>query len=321
MMVHLSARHATRWLLALFVISTGLTAGTTARAEPSEREVEQFKHYVATGSKHYRNGEFERALEAFRKAREIANPPSLRYNVARTLQSLGRCRDAKNELESFLSVEDLSDAKRRKGKQHLEELRDQCPSRGTLAVECGPSGAVATVELDDRSQSCPADFELDPGAYRLTVTAPGYHSQTDRVEVSAGETVEHEVTLTEKAGSADNRSGGDGSTGRLIAQISGLAVGAGLLGGGVASDLGAKSRLQNMRDASNDGNAEEVQRLQEEADAARTRTIALYSAGAALTLGSAIWMTIDLTAESRLDRGVALELGISPGSITGMLRW
>ena len=332
-MVQIPLRKLARVLMLVVCVSTAtLAVGSPAQAKPSKAEIEEFKELVATGSKHYSNERYEQALEAFRKAQEIANPPSLRYNVARTLESMGRCRDAKSEVESFLSVDDLPEAKRTKGRERLAELKEKCPAAGTLSVTCRPTDAVGTVRIEgeDKKKACPAEFSLEPGSYTVVVSAPGYGTKSDTVDVAADETTEREVTLEKDSGVAssggsgsDGKGGGSGdkSTGKIVAQVGGLAVGAGLLGGGVASDLGANARLRSLRDAREANNPDEVQRLQQEAKGARTRTIALYTSGAILTVGSAIWLTMDLTSESNPDDRVAIRPLLSPKRIGATVRW
>ena len=329
-MVQIPLRKLARVLMLVVCVSTAtLAVGSPAQAKPSKAEIEEFKELVATGSKHYSNERYEQALEAFRKAQEIANPPSLRYNVARTLESMDRCRDAKAEIESFLSIDGLSDAKRQKGNERLAELNEKCPAVGTLSVTCRPTDAVATIRIEGKEKkACPADYSLEPGSYKVAVSAPGYKSTSATVDVAADETTEREVTLEEESGVAssgpsgpDDDEGGGKSTGKLIAQVGGLAIGAGLLGGGVASDLGANARLRDLRDAREANEPDEVQRLQKEAKGARTRTIALYTSGAVLTVGSAIWLTMDLTSESNPDDGVAVRPLLSPKRIGATIRW
>jgi tetratricopeptide (TPR) repeat protein len=307
----------------LFVAAVLLVAfadlSTATAAEPSRDEMQRFKKLLATASEQYGNNQYEKALETFREAQDIAAPPTLTYNIARTLEALGRCEKARSKIHEYLDAEGLSEQKRRKGQKRLEKL-EQCREPGKLTVGCQPDEADATVKVGERRRACPAEFELDADTYEVRVEAPGYRSIDAEVEVPAGESVRHSVALVETdPPETHSDRGGLFSNGARVAQFGGLFAGAALLTGGLASDLSANGRLRELRTAETAGNAARIRALRNRGQSAKTRTIALYVSGAALTLGSGTWMALDLTGGQKDRDPSQFTLGISPRHLVA--RW
>jgi tetratricopeptide (TPR) repeat protein len=290
-------------------------------AEPNREEMQRFKKLLATASEQYGNEEYEKALETFREAGEIAQPPTLTYNIARTLEALGRCEKARTKIEKYLDADGLSDQKRQKGRRRLEQL-EQCRQPGKLTVECQPEEPDATVVVGERRRACPAEFELEADTYRVQVEAPEYRSTDAEIEIPAGESVHHSVALVE-TGPTETRadSGGLFSNGTRVAQFGGLFAGAALMTGGLVSDLSANGRLRQLQTAESTGDAARIRELRNQGQSARTRTVALYVSGAALALGSGTWLALDLTGGDKREQPSTLTLGLSPRQLVAHWRF
>ena len=317
-------RWLNRWLLAALLTAGGLLTGSPALAQqPSREEIRQFKRLMATGAKHYKAREYDQALEAFRSAEEIASPPSLKYSLGRTLQALHRCSEAEAVFQNYVSSDGLPDAKVEKGRKRLRELRRNCTPIGTLQIRCTPSDVRTMIRIADTEKTCPATFELEAGAHPVAVRAEGHRDIDITARVSGGERTTHTVTLVETGGGgvAQRRSKGDKLGWKPFAQYGGLAVGAGLIAGGLASDLGAKSRLEKLRKAEEAGDADRVQSLKQEGKTAKTRTALLYGTGAALAIGAGTWLVIDVLSKDTDSKSATAGLAVTPTSVSGFVRW
>ena len=122
-----------RPLLALFVLAGVSLTATLAAAQESSEHTGEFKAMMAEGVEHYRDGEYQKALGAFRSAEQLASPPSLQYNIGRTFQAMGRCEKAKSVLWNYLAHNDLTDEQRTRGRERLQEIEHDCQSRSTSA--------------------------------------------------------------------------------------------------------------------------------------------------------------------------------------------
>lgn len=319
MVRHASTTAPVRLFVAAVLLVAFADLSTATAAEPSRDEMQRFKKLLATASEQYGNNQYEKALETFREAQDIAAPPTLTYNIARTLEVLDRCEKARAKIREYLDDDGLSQQKRQKGEKRLEQL-EQCRAPGSLRVECQPDEAEATVVVGERRRACPADFELDADTYEVRVEAPDYRSIDAEIEIPAGESVHHSVALVE-IGPPEAETGGGGlfSNGARVVQFGGLFAGAALLTGGLASDLGANGRLRELRTAKTTGNAARIRELRNQGQRAKTRTAALYLSGAALTLGSGTWMAFDLAGGEQREDPSQFTLGISPRHLVA--RW
>jgi tetratricopeptide (TPR) repeat protein len=79
------------WLLLLF----------TAFAQPTEDELTRAKELYANGETLYSEGDYENALVAFEAAYDLAPAPLLNFNMANTLERLGRFKEALDKLSAY----------------------------------------------------------------------------------------------------------------------------------------------------------------------------------------------------------------------------
>lgn len=326
MIVFVKIRASTRTLRALLIAAVaGLTFASPAPVlgGPSKDEVRTFKKLLATGAKHFDAREYDKALTAFRKAEKIASPPSLKYNIGRTLQALHRCGAARSTFESYLAIEDLSDAKLEKGKKRLQQVEQNCTPVGTLTINCTPEKAKATVFVGDKQAACPSRHEVTAGKHRVAIRADGYEEVAITAEVPAGDSVHHTVTLTEEDVDEPPPSVDTGGNWQRPAQYAGIGVGTALFLGGLATDLGAKKRIRELRDAEANGDAQKVRELQDEGAAAQTRAAIFYTTGAVIALGSGAWLAVDLAGDSDSDDGRAASVRLRPAGlgVAASVRW
>jgi hypothetical protein len=284
------------WPLILMVFLGLLVPAELVAQQPSERQARQFRELVRGAQQDYSEELYEESLVKLKRAREIADVADLTYNLARTLLKLNRCREAVDELDQYQSREDISARDRRLASNMSDEV-DACLA--TIIVQCQPNDAALT--LSDRSDvECDQPIDLDPGRYRLSVTAPGRIGYSMVVELGRGETELIDVALEPRAELESSR---DDLTWMGYTGWSALGVSLGLVGGGVWMDLRAEERLTQMRRAGAVGNVSALRRLEAEASDEATAGSLLYAGAGALAIGGTILLISDSFDEKNIDDG------------------
>ena len=105
------------------VSTTDRDADATARA----------KALFIEGVQAYDQGDYDTALARFRSAHELVPLPALRYNIARTLESLDEYGDALAEYEALLLEDGTEPAVRDTVQQRIEVLRARAGADATAS--------------------------------------------------------------------------------------------------------------------------------------------------------------------------------------------
>jgi len=135
-----------RTIAAVVALSVVFVGSSAVAQSPEERDraLELFEESESA----YRAGEFERALVLLRGAYELVPDPAIMYNIARSLEGLGRSVEAADAYERYLDtagdVEDRGAIERR-----VESLRRQPEPRRSLRLAAPISliGAGALVAV------------------------------------------------------------------------------------------------------------------------------------------------------------------------------
>jgi hypothetical protein len=308
--------------MAVAVFALLLVAPESARAaDYTEEQLQTFKQNLAAGTEAFNNKNFDTALAKYKTARSAIDEPRLTYRIALTLEKLNRCRDARASYAAFLEKTD-SDSKlssqRSSAKQSLQTLQQRCPPTGTLSIRCEPSHASVTVAGE--TSTCPATASLPEGKYTIEASADDYQSASATVTVTADQTTTTKIVMTPMPGETD---GPNRAAWRTYGPWIAIGTGAILVGTGVATDASAVSRADDLEQARRNGNAARIDSLRQEAQAARTRTWALYGSGLAVAAGGAIWYIVDRPAPETSDdtSRVNLRPRVSPASLGLQLTW
>lgn len=161
-----------------------LACCVTALAGPARQEANRLYHH---GNQQYTRGDYHGALESYRKARMLFSSYKLDYNLARTLDSLGRTTEAAQAFHRFLARADLRRApvqQAAEARRRLLRLRRKVSS---VTLIC-PPGAV--VVLDGKSLGqLPQKHQLylAPGTHYLSARKGAASSPVARVTLAAGE--------------------------------------------------------------------------------------------------------------------------------------
>lgn len=317
-------------LVALVILGAGM--GQARADAPSKEDMRAFKKLVKKGTQLRDQGKPFEAIATYEQAREYLDHPKLVFNIGKLKEKIGSCEAARDLYTEALGRKKLADDLRVEVVEKLKTSKT-CTPFGTLSIECQPDGA--TVEIGRHEFSCPATKRIKPGEFEAVVRAPEYRETTISVEVTPGARLERAVEL-EPAGpddevAADGQiqspsepAAADGATPWMRYTAWGaMGVGAGLLGAGLISDYGAQSRQEEFLSANEAGDRDRAGQLQQDADAAQTRTIVFYSAGAALAVGGVVLWTLDSQQSDEDGARVSAEIGweADAPAVRGVLTW
>ncbi len=192
----------------------------------------------------------------------------------------------------------------------------------TIRAMSGDAGGPALdvrrdgISLDSAQLSTP--IPVDPGPHEVTASAPGKRTWTTTVEVGAAAKVVVEVPKLEEGdgSSGTPADGGDSGTKRSAQAPIGLAVGAaGIVGLGIGTffALSASSTWKDAKSGCNDYPYECTSQALDDRESASSKatvsTIAFIAGGAALAVGTVLWLTAGSGPKQTA-------LGIGPGSVT-----
>ena len=171
---------ACRAAVALMVL---LMACSTAKAGPTKEEANEL---YRRGNQQFTRGDYGEALASYRKARMLFSSYKLDFNIARTLDALGRSTEAATFFHQFLARADhqkapaamIADARKRLLllRRKVASVTLQCP-RGVQVVHNGRS----------LGQPHQQRFYLEPGTHYFSIKKQGHDPPVRRVTLVAGE--------------------------------------------------------------------------------------------------------------------------------------
>lgn len=243
----------------------------------TDAEEAELKRAIADGTEAYKAGRYVEAVEAFERAEAISPNPRIQFNLGRALEEAGECQRSRARFEMLSKNENAEDVVRERASKKLDGGLD-CTPVGTIAFTCETPNTK--VLFDGNEVACGSSLRAETRPYRWTATSPGYMQARGRITPVEGETVTVVVGLTPPPAAS--------SPWKLFAGGGLVTAGVGAFAVGIASDLTASSRSEQIIDASEDGDTDRLARLQEASNSARTQTLILYSTGAALAVGGGI---------------------------------
>lgn len=297
-------------------------------AAPSASEtsgVSAAKENYEAGVKAYQNGRHEDAIRFFLEADRLAPSAPLSFNIARVYERSGNGSQALRYYRDYLrrapAAANAGDV-REIVKKYEAELAAQ--GRQQLSVLSTPSGATAIVN-GKTVGTTPWTGDLEPGAYRIELTAPGFVPVTRDVTLPRERAEDVIVTLeasdtpaapettptatpsspaTQAAAAAD----GEPASATEFGPWPWIALGA----GGAA--LGGALVFEFMRDAAEDDARSETQQIafSEKYDRMESRKttarILLGTGGALLLTGGALVLLEEFRGEGSPKVGVSVAI-------------
>jgi hypothetical protein len=164
-------------LVALLLVS-GVTSPPVAFAdEPSPAALAAARELFREATVDADAGNFEVALEKFKRVAATKDTASVRFNIAKCEQGLGKLAEA---LFDFETAERAAQHEKKGdiaklAKQHAASLRPRVPH--LVLVAPSPTPKDLTVSLDGNklaSASLGLPLPVDPGAHKVEAAAPGH---------------------------------------------------------------------------------------------------------------------------------------------------
>lgn len=181
-----------------FLLLTLALASVPLAASPADSD-----EHDRRGKVLYGKGDLEGALAEFRAAYEAEPRPALLFNAAKTLERLGRTREAFETYERYL-FEAPGAAEREAAAGVLAGL---CPDvgRGLVRILSDPPGARLTIDGAAFPVPATAAVCLAPGRHEVAATKPGFEPARQSVEVPPGSAVDVRLTLARAMGNGTVR--------------------------------------------------------------------------------------------------------------------
>ncbi len=191
------ARWASAFVLAFLVL---FTVASTALAQPESGDA-RARTFFVEGVDLAERGDWAAASQKFEAALALRDSPAVRYNLAQSLEHLGRLVEASDHLNHLEAGGRASAGIRR----DASELRSHIEPRiGRIVVTVRGDSSAATIRVRSRElprESYGASVPTDPGPARVVLEVNG--SLVDETEVAIPEGgVAHVVLAVPVAGEA-----------------------------------------------------------------------------------------------------------------------
>ncbi|MGE0790869.1 MAG: PEGA domain-containing protein [Sandaracinaceae bacterium] len=175
-----------RQLLVALLFATSLSALSTVAPDRAAAQEGEARLLFERGNQHLAEGmrargrrrqqQLEQALDAYLGVLRLgARTRNVVYNLALTVEALGRTQDAFNYFAEYLAAFDLSVDDRADGERRLEALR---PAVAVLEIRSQPPGAAVRVDRRDLPVrgTTPITLAVDPGEHAIFFELDGYDS-------------------------------------------------------------------------------------------------------------------------------------------------
>jgi tetratricopeptide (TPR) repeat protein len=154
----------------------------------SEAAREQARGLLRQGNEKLEQGLYLEALGLFERANALFPSPKLEFNIAQTLNELGRFVEALERYERFVRDVKASEAPDlyRVAQEQIFKLSGRV---GRIEVQASQAGAVVTLDglrIGDTPLGTPV--RVVPGAHVVIVSKPEFEQQVIQTEVKPGET-------------------------------------------------------------------------------------------------------------------------------------
>lgn len=267
-----------RTLIALLVLTLPFRADAADRKRPTPAQTEARREYER-GAQLYRSGQYEEAIDAFRKAYAAQPHPALLFNIGQAQEKLGQLEGALESYRGYLQA--APDAQDRGAVQTaIASLEERIAASKIQSLRVRSLPEQAQVSIDGASRGVtPLELRLPVGEHQVELTLEGYEAAKRQVSLTSTAAVELDVTLVKKAPPPP-----PSRTWTWVA----LGTGAALAAGGAAVGFFAQQDADNLRNFQHD---------QAQADAlhdgaqtkALTANILYGAAGAAVVAGGALF--------------------------------
>jgi tetratricopeptide (TPR) repeat protein len=191
--------------VALVAVCLALAAAP-ARGDEGEEARARARALLQEGNRYFDARLFVEALDRYRQAYAIVPSANIDFNLAQSLNELGRPLEALGHYERYVRRVKEADSPEDWKRAHEQIFRLE----GLIArVEIQASVAGAEVSIDGSpvgTTPLPAPIRLVPGPHAMVVSRPGYERHVIERTLEAGETIVERVELrTEEDAAAARR--------------------------------------------------------------------------------------------------------------------
>lgn len=153
-------------------------------AEPSAEELEEARQLFADGVRYAGEGEFGRAVVAFRRAAEIKAAPAVLYNLASALYEAGELPEAAARARAVVEADDAPADLQGRAQALIDDIRGRT---ATLTIRLGGQADGAIVDgvvLEPAALAHP--LTLEPGTHTIVGLRRGEEMTHRELNIPAG---------------------------------------------------------------------------------------------------------------------------------------
>lgn len=166
-----------------------------AQAKPAWQVKKEAKNAYVKGKALMKKGDYAAAVEQFEEADSLVPGAAPKYQIAVCYDKLGDAAKAVKAYRNFISSnpgEKYADRVVAAGKR-ISELERQLV--GKVSIKVNPPGLAGVAVTVDGNPAQGTELELEPGEHTVIVTAEGYETVTQTINVEAGEPLDVPVSL------------------------------------------------------------------------------------------------------------------------------
>jgi hypothetical protein len=180
---------------ALLVLAVVMVLPRDGLAAPPARVVREAQARFERANRLYNEGRYAEALHLYQAAYDLVPSPDFLFNVGLAKEKTFDWEGCAQAMQQFLR-EPSSEDQQERARQRLQH----CRSRTLIPVKVSSLPSSAAVFVGEGAQRSlrgrtPARLELPPGTYVLTIEAPGYQHQTQKVTAEIGSRPEIDFSL------------------------------------------------------------------------------------------------------------------------------
>lgn len=170
--------------LPTIALAQDTNADPEATSEPSPEQLEEARQLFGDGVRYAGEGEFGRAVVAFRRAAEIKPAPAVLFNLASALFELRELPEAAARAQAVLDSPDTPPELQERAQLLLDQVRGQT---ATLTIRLGgeADGAKVDGELLERGQ-LDEPLILEPGVHTIIGLRRGEEMTHRELNIPAG---------------------------------------------------------------------------------------------------------------------------------------
>jgi hypothetical protein len=168
------------------VVLLTLLASALAQAAPSPQVIAEAKRRFQRANALYTDGRYTDALHLYQAAYDLVPSPDILLNIGLTKEKTFDYEGCSLALKQFLR--ESKDAGRR---EQAEERLQHCRAQTMVPVKISSLPPSSAIYLGSGAQKTPrgrtpATLSLPPGTYEISVEAPGFVAQSQKLTVEEG---------------------------------------------------------------------------------------------------------------------------------------